>query len=229
MKRGAWIQTHSGRRFYPLDPRPEEVRLGDIAHALSRICRFSGHCTRFYSVAEHSLHVALHVAWEEAPPARPVVLAALLHDASEAYLCDLPRPIKHMPEMAPYRTMEARVEAVIAERFGLPRETLAVVARHDGRALATERRDLVQDRREDWGLRESPWPDMPPGCLATTKSAFSHMGIDHAFPAEAASHEAWIAWTEAMFTALFAHLTGVDVGGYGPEHSDAAAWLLRAV
>ena len=57
-RRGDWMQTHSGLRFYPLDPRPEDIRIEDIAHALPMICRFNGHCSRFYSVAEHSLNVA---------------------------------------------------------------------------------------------------------------------------------------------------------------------------
>lgn len=63
-RRGDWIQTFTGRRFWPLDPRPEDVCIEDIAHALSLKCRFGGHCTRFYSVAEHSVHVSNYVPAE---------------------------------------------------------------------------------------------------------------------------------------------------------------------
>ena len=57
-RKGDWILTYSGIEFWPLDPRPEDVRIEDIAHALSMQCRFAGHCDRFYSVAEHSIRVA---------------------------------------------------------------------------------------------------------------------------------------------------------------------------
>ena len=77
-----FVSTFSGGRFHPLKPRIEEVRIEDIAHALSLKCRYSGQCARFYSVAEHSVLVAALVE----PRWQP---AALLHDAGEAYLADL--------------------------------------------------------------------------------------------------------------------------------------------
>ena len=89
---GDWIQTMSGVIFYPLDPRPEEIRIEDIAHALSHQCRFAGHCREFYSVAEHSVRVSRELPQE-------FMLWGLLHDASEAYLVDLPRPIKRWSAM----------------------------------------------------------------------------------------------------------------------------------
>ncbi len=82
VRRGDWIQVRSGRKFHPLDPRPEDVDINDIAHALSNLCRFTGHCTDFYSVAQHSV-----IASQIVPPAS--ALAALLHDASEAYMGDI--------------------------------------------------------------------------------------------------------------------------------------------
>ena len=88
-----WITTYTGQHFYPLDPRPHEVNMLDIAHALSMICRFNGHTQFFYSVAEHSIRCAYH-AHEQWPDRIELQLAALLHDASEAYLCDIPRPVK---------------------------------------------------------------------------------------------------------------------------------------
>lgn len=112
-RKGDWIQTFTGVEFYPFDPRPEEIRIEDIAHALSMQCRYAGHCSKFYSVAEHSIRVA------ELLP-MPLKLWGLLHDAAEAYLVDLPRPIKRHSEIgALYRVAEESLMRVIAERFGL--------------------------------------------------------------------------------------------------------------
>lgn len=160
VRRGDYIQTFSGKKFWPLDPDPAAIRLEDIAHALSNQCRFSGHCRAFYGVAEHSVRVAWivpreHQRW------------GLLHDAAEAYLTDLSRPVKHLPEMAPYRDAEARVMAAVCRRFGLdPIEPPAVKAA-DNTLLATEVRDLMRPDRRVWGkwlfdieplpLRIDPW------------------------------------------------------------------------
>lgn len=158
-RHGDWIVVYSGRRFYPLDPRAEDIDIRDIAHALSMVCRFTGHVSRFYSVAEHSIHVAHHVEAETGD--RALALCGLLHDASEAYLCDVSRPIKMMTEMAAYREAEARVEAVIAAKFGLPHPLPAIVKHHDERALMTERRDLVPGASlAGWtGNVVEPWPE----------------------------------------------------------------------
>lgn len=107
--RGDWMQTFTGRRFYPLDPRPEDIDPIDIAHALSMLCRYAGHVKKFYSVAEHCVHMSRAVPQEFA-------LEALLHDATEAYVVDVPRPLKiHLPD---FQAVEARVAVVIAQRFG---------------------------------------------------------------------------------------------------------------
>jgi|JI10StandDraft_1071094.scaffolds.fasta_scaffold58571_5 hypothetical protein len=109
------IRTFTGKLVYPMNLKPGDICIEDIAHGLSRVCRFAGHCAGFMSVAEHSVAVARIVMTTDPDHA----LEALLHDGSEAYLGDLPRPIKHLPEMAPYREAEARAEAAIAEKFGL--------------------------------------------------------------------------------------------------------------
>ncbi len=112
-RKGDWIQTYTGVEFYPLDPRPEEIRIADIAHALSMQCRYTGHVRSFYSVAEHSFRVA-----EMCPP--EYALWGLLHDAAEAYLVDLPRPIKRHSEIGRlYREAEDRIMIAVCERFGL--------------------------------------------------------------------------------------------------------------
>lgn len=152
---GSPISTATGRQFWPLDPRPEHVAVRDIAGALSRLCRFGGHCRSFYSVAQHSVHVAELVA-EQVPEA---ALWALLHDAAEAYLLDLPRPIKYASGMEPYREAEARVKAAIASAFCLSATMPAVVRWADQTIFATEVRDLMTNGSgEIWSLEQRPLP-----------------------------------------------------------------------
>ena len=138
----AWIETFTGRRFYVLDPRVQDVDIHDIAHALSLITRFTGHTREFYSVAEHSVRVSRACAREDA-------LWGLLHDASEAYLSDINSPLKHQPEMALYREAEHRMMNVIAEAFGLDLREPASVKLADRRLLVTEKRDLMPPS-PDW-------------------------------------------------------------------------------
>ncbi|MBI2566041.1 MAG: phosphohydrolase [Candidatus Schekmanbacteria bacterium] len=143
----SWIQTYTGKQFWPLDPRAEHVDIADIAHSLSLQCRFNGHCRSFYSVAEHCVRVSEIVAAEHA-------LWGLLHDAGEAYLADLPRPIKG--RLDAYGRLEDRVLAKIAEAFGLSWPIPADVHRADDILLATESRDLMAAPPAPWGLREQP-------------------------------------------------------------------------
>ena len=121
------INTFSGLRFWPLNPDPEKILIGDIVHALAHQCRFGGHASRVYSVAEHSVHIS-----RLCPP--EVALWGLLHDASQAYLVDLPRPLKQLPEFAAYREAERRLQRMIAVRFGLPPEQPASVTEADDAA-----------------------------------------------------------------------------------------------
>lgn len=142
-RRGDWTATNSGIRFWPLDPRPSEVRIDDIAHSLSQLCRFGGHCNRFYSVAEHSLYVA-----QLCPPEHR--LWGLLHDASEAYAVDIPRPLKRcLPD---YRVIEGRIMAAIAERFGLSPDMPQAVKEADESMLTEEAWRLMSHPPLDWGL-----------------------------------------------------------------------------
>lgn len=147
-RKGNWLQTYSGRKFWPLDPRPEEVDLNDIAHALSNLCRFAGHSLEFYSVAQHSVLVSQIV-----PP--KAALWGLLHDAAEAYCVDLPRPIKHDPGAAWYREVEQRIMCAVCERFGLAPVQPASVSWADQVLLSTERRDLMT-HSPGWHVHERP-------------------------------------------------------------------------
>lgn len=162
-RNGDWMQTYSGLRFYVMDPRPEDVVIEDIAHALAQQCRYNGHCRCFYSVAQHSVLVSMEVErrrrltddssrscgnWLEA-------VWGLLHDASEAYLGDMVRPLKRsMPE---YRAAEQRVQLAVMQRMGklLEHEPIepSVVKLADTILLSTERRDLMQHQL-DWNQDE---------------------------------------------------------------------------
>lgn len=141
--RGAWMQTFTGRQFYPLDPRPEDIDVRDIAHALSLICRYGGHTIRFYSVAEHCVLMSQAVAPEYA-------LAALLHDATEAYVGDMVRPLKH--HMSDYCKVEDRVAWAISERFGLHPHMPAEVKDADNRILLDERAALFSGVPAAWSV-----------------------------------------------------------------------------
>ncbi len=155
-RKGQWIQTFTGLCFWPLDPRPEEIRIEDIAHALSLQCRFNGHCRAFYSVAQHSVLVAELV--ERFQP--EAALAGLLHDASEAYLSDLPRPLKNEPDMAFYLEAEARLQEVVHVRFELDGElSRRIVEWADDVLLATEARDLMRVPVRRWEALPAPLPD----------------------------------------------------------------------
>lgn len=109
-----WIQTYTGRKVRPLAPDPEQIVVIDIAHSLAMQCRFNGFTRRFYSVAEHCCHVHDQLPLEYR-------LAGLLHDASEAYLLDVPRPLKRSPLFAePYRAAEVHLQGVINQKYGVP-------------------------------------------------------------------------------------------------------------
>jgi hypothetical protein len=147
MRRGDWMQTYTGKQFWPTDPRPEEVDIRDVAHALSLMCRYNGHCLRFYSVAEHSVHVA------EAAPAE-LKLVALLHDASEAYLADIIRPVK--PFLENYGAVENRLMLAIAQRFQIAWPMPETVKRIDNAILVDERDQIMATPPKDWNLPEPP-------------------------------------------------------------------------
>ena len=143
MRKGDWMQTYTGKQFWPLDPRPEEVFIADIAHALANVCRFGGHCLQFYSVAQHSIIVSEIVPYEYA-------LWGLLHDAAEAYLGDVIKPIKS--EMTQYKDAEYAVLDAILTRFGLSYPEPKEVKTADVVALATEQRDIMVEAPEKWSF-----------------------------------------------------------------------------
>lgn len=130
------IQTYTGLDVDPFTMCTLEVRIKDIAHALSQLCRFNGHTQTFYSVAQHSVLVSRRCTPENA-------LYGLLHDASEAFLSDLPTPLKVRPEFATYRAAEKRLQNIIYLAFGLEPEEPTEVKHVDKRVFVTEARDLM--------------------------------------------------------------------------------------
>jgi len=151
---GRWMQVYTGRKYWPVDPRPEDVFIEDIAHALSLLCRYTGHSDKFYSVAEHSVLMSKLV--------RPdIALQALMHDATEAYLGDVGRPLKvSLPE---YKKIEEQNWYAIADRFMLPRQLDEEIKRIDIQICLAERRDLGMLRgNHDWEI-SGPAPDVKIG------------------------------------------------------------------
>jgi hypothetical protein len=147
---GGWIQTYSGKKFHPLDPRPEDIDINDIIHSLSHQTRFGGHCTSFYSVAQHSVLVSLMCSPDDA-------LWGLLHDSSEAYLVDVPSPLKRCKEFEFYREAEDKLLSIICTVFGLPTEEPFSVKVADKRMLATEARDLTMTEGRGWVTEAEPY------------------------------------------------------------------------
>ena len=181
---GDWIQTYTGRQFWPLDPRAEEVEVLDIAHALSNLCRFGGHCTQFYSVAQHSVLVSQ--VYERMGPEVPgAKLWGLLHDASEAYLADVPRPVK--PFLAGYEELETQLLQAVAERFGLLWPIPEIVKQVDNVILADEMEQFMVTPPADWSLPEPALgiviDPMPPGeAKRIFLARFAALTADQAFP-----------------------------------------------
>lgn len=134
------IQLRSGLYFDMLEPDPSVIRINDIAHALSMLCRFTGHCSRFYSVAQHSMLVAsilIDSGRED------LALWGLLHDAPETYLGDVARPLKML--LPDYQMIERRVEHVVFGALGLVGEIPEEVKRADMVALATEKKYIMPE------------------------------------------------------------------------------------
>jgi 5'-deoxynucleotidase YfbR-like HD superfamily hydrolase len=136
-----YVSTFSGKRFYPLEPRIDHVAIEDIAHGLAYQCRFNGQTREFYSVAQHSLIVASLVPDE-------LRLAALLHDAAEAYLGDMVKPLKVL--LPAFAAIEEKVSAIIAATFAISFDDYGPIKRADLIALATEKRDLMPHSVERW-------------------------------------------------------------------------------
>jgi hypothetical protein len=140
----------SGVWFDFCAPASSDFTIEDIAHGLANICRYSGQCTRFYSVAEHSILVS--------ETAKGFEFEALLHDAAEAFLGDITRPLKQLlPE---FKKIEANVERVILDRFGVGGPIPPQVKQADLRVLAAEQQQIMPEGTDGWvrGQKVEPAP-----------------------------------------------------------------------
>jgi 5'-deoxynucleotidase YfbR-like HD superfamily hydrolase len=141
------IRTFSGKYLDVFDPNPDDIVIEDIAHALSNQCRFGGHIKRFYSVAQHSVFCS-----DLASP--KMRLQALMHDASEAFLVDIPSPIK--AELCNYKEIEHNLMLVISKKFGFDFPMDDEVKEIDKYALETEWVNLMVNDNPDFASL-SPW------------------------------------------------------------------------
>ncbi len=143
------IQTVSGNYFNFLHPHPDQFDIYDIAHALAHVCRFGGHTDHFYSVAQHSVLVSQAVPPEDA-------LAGLLHDAAEAFLGDVPTPLKML--LPDFKEIERKVEEVVFESLGISAELPPSVKKADLEVLAAEKRDLLKVSNHQWAVLQDVEP-----------------------------------------------------------------------
>jgi uncharacterized protein len=175
--RGPWMQTWLGGRFHFADPSSIEIDHRDIAHALARLSRFTGHTTVPYSVAQHCVLTATMALQETGN--RQLAKMMLMHDAAEAYLGDISRPLKSL--LPDYQAIETHVWEVIAKRFSLPADMPKAVAEYDNKALAIEKKALLP--------HSGPWPGLDEVELACEFPVYTF------FIAEAQ----WLRWFKELF------------------------------
>lgn len=150
---GDYIITYTGKKFYPLDPKPEDISIIDIAHSLSGLPRFTAHSERFYTVAEHSIHCAWLAKKLELPTL--IQLYALLHDASECITNDIARPLKQNLEEV--KKIEHNIMSTIWKTCGLPEPTeddYKIIKNIDNAMLANEMCQLMPKKYHDYHVDE---------------------------------------------------------------------------
>jgi hypothetical protein len=208
------LATVSGRKLDLDDPQPDQMCLEDLASALSKVCRFGAQSLEFYSVAQHAVHVSRMVQQGGRPD---LALAALHHDSHEAYLCDLPSPVKSKLEAADnfaYKQLGDALDAVIAEALGVtfpPKSSPdgLVIKQEDRRALLIEARRLLHGQgagiAEELGgdapslegcegLDEPLWPDArlaapssPP--ISGSRNGDAHVATGGSWPSTARGNQ----------------------------------------
>lgn len=147
--KGPTIMLASGSYFDLENPESSEFGIEDIAHALAHICRYTGHCHTFYSVAQHSVLVSRAVP-------QGYAFHGLMHDAAEAFIGDVAKPLKVL--LPDYKVIEDRIEAALFARFGLPAKLPQCVKDADRVLLRTEQRDLTRADGHQWSWTEGMEP-----------------------------------------------------------------------
>lgn len=168
------IGTFTGRWFFPLNPKSEDINALDICHSLSNQSRFTGHTREFYSVAEHSCRV------HDILP-KEYKLWGLLHDATEAYLVDLPAPLKEIEQLKIFKEIENKIMTVICEKFNLEPEMPEIVHEADKILLYTEIRDLMMFQSNQNGykpLEEIIYPWNPIKAKSEMMYRMERLGIE---------------------------------------------------
>ena len=173
-----WIETITGRHVNPLNLKDDDICIEDIAKPLSQLCRFVGQCSRLYTVGQHSIHVADLVANELldeykngmlSPGHNRTCLAALLHDASEAYTNDISRPVKYA--VKGFKEIEDVIIGKVMIHFDCVGVDWTLIKKIDNIMLATEAYDLMHSRGEGWYLPEARLhnsiPDIAPSEVCT--------------------------------------------------------------
>jgi hypothetical protein len=157
-QKNVFMVVYSGKKFYPFDPQPEMIEIEDIAHSRARDCRYNGHTEEHYSVAQHSVLMSRHLTDQFFPridkaPAQ-LKMKALLHDAAESYTSDLPGPIKSIVG-GKLSNLEDEILKVIFQKFNLPVDPVlpkVKIGRMDKQMVKMEKRDVVEDGENNWGL-----------------------------------------------------------------------------
>jgi len=177
-----YIITYKGEEFTPLDPDINQIHIEDIAHSLSLMCRANGHIDFFFSIAQHSINCANEAKARGQNPR--VQLVCLLHDASEAYISDITRPVKHY--LSEYKLIEKNLQDVIYKKFLgdlLTEEDFAVMNRIDNDMLICEFDALMSKRKlftQIPKLTGTPSFEYRPQTEVETEFLKTYYGIMHA-------------------------------------------------
>jgi hypothetical protein len=156
-ERGTWMQVYPAHKFFPNSIYLEDIHLESIVWALPHLCRYGGHCNRFYSVMQHSILIARYL--ESIGQSDEVCIKGLYHDGSEGYLVDMPRPIK--PLIPEYYTIEHKIQEPMFMKLGLSAEIPAIVKSADSLILYDEGISLFDHPIEDWPYHWKPGIGLP--------------------------------------------------------------------
>ena len=143
-----WLETFTGERFYFFSPTADMVHMDDIVEGLCKIARFNGQTSKFYSVAEHSVLIAHYILKRTGDPR--LAYTGLMHDAAEAYIGDMARPVKQT--LPGFKEIEIGIDRVVSDRFGTTYPFPDIVKECDSRILVDERKQAMSDSGNDWGV-----------------------------------------------------------------------------